>query len=204
MAAGAAAGVSMAAVDTKGDITPPEQASDGFLLVVRTKDAMKTEFAERIRERFQGACDQSGINCRRVVVVPQAVEISTIKPDGTICSGEAVSPQTDDQDRPWIGDVLWTLTFSDHVHVAVEAWDIRPRSVRHAAVTLTSPHRESMVGWRYVASEAFSSAHRIAIDERTNSLSQWGSTEAFTEHREARKKRDMDAVAAKFQEFAGK
>jgi hypothetical protein len=199
-----AAGVSTSAVDSRGDITPPEQAGDGFLLIVQTKDMLTPDVIERIRDQFQGACDQSGMNCRKVVVLPRNVEVSTIKSDGTICSGEAVSPQTDDQDRPWIGDVLWTLTFSDHIHVAVEAWDIRPRGVRHAAVTLTSPHRESMVGWSCVASEAFSSAHRIAIDERTNSLSQWGSTEAFAEHREAREKRDMDAVAANPKEFLKK
>jgi hypothetical protein len=119
--------------------------------------------------------------------------------------GEPEAPQSDDYERPWIGDVLFHFyAVADQIQVSIEGWDLHPRSVRHAAVTLKSRTKYTSDWNGTKVSPDFSSTHRIAIDERTNSLSRWGSVEAINEHNAAREKRDSDTIAAKIKEVLAK
>jgi len=81
----AATGASLFAVDATGNITPPEEAKAGYLLVVRPTQPLTKEVVGRIREQLSSAVVNAETGCRKVIVVPAGLEICTIKADGTVC-----------------------------------------------------------------------------------------------------------------------
>jgi hypothetical protein len=179
-------------------------AEPPFVIVLQPDRPLREEVVERIREQMTEFLIASGVNAK-AVVLPNGMTIKTVTTDGVVHGGEPEAPQSDDYERPWIGDVLFHFyAVADQIQVSIEGWDLHPRSVRHAAVTLKSRTKYTSDWNGTKVSPDFSSTHRIAIDERTNSLSRWGSVEAINEHNAAREKRDSDTIAAKIKEVLAK
>jgi hypothetical protein len=183
-----------AAGATKGEEPP-------FVIFLQPDRALSPESAVRLREQMTEFLKSAGVNAK-AAVLPHGMKVTTMTPSGEIRGGEPETPRSNDRERPWMGDVLFHFCAVSQqlLRVAIDAWDLHPCSVRHAMVTLTGAEKSRLTFNFSLVSPEFSSTHLIAIDERTNSLCQWGSVEAIGEHNDARERRDREAAYAAFNE----
>lgn len=190
-AIGATAGVSAAAVDASGAITPPEEAKGKFAIVLRTERVMSPEAVERLREQFNDFLKRAGIDAP-VAILPHGMQLSTVKHDGSIESTDKPPPVVAEKQYPWMGEAMFQFTTRHDLYrrvfikgTAEPEGDVGSRTVKVTLSSIINPIVDKWQPRNPAEDRAFETTHTIRIDETQNAFNNWDSVEAFGDHNKA-------------------